>query len=289
MRNAWMFRGGGRVDSTHRASAAADSNAGWRDAMLDEIRARLINVELKTDGVIDRLAGPGGGGHPDQAFGGHTYAQFGEDLIILNIFHMLGLTQPSYLDVGAHHPFNISNTALLHARGSRGINVEANPNLIEAFHKHRREDINLNVGIGPRQGRLDFYFIDDWSGRNTFRRDVAEAFVRDHPEFTIQKVQPIRVVTLNDVVTEHAHGRFPDLLSLDVEGMDLDILRATSFGEHGPRVICVECDWSGAPEEARSLTTLLAGQGYVPGFRTLANIMFVRRDAAAVLGMPPSL
>jgi len=259
---------------------------GERDPHLDEIRARLINIELKTDSVIGQLAEQRASGHPDQAFGGRTFAQFGEDLILLNIFHALGLPQPSYLDVGAHHPFNISNTALLHARGSRGINVEANPNLIGAFFQHRPEDINLNVGVGPERGSLDFYFIDDWSGRNTFRREIAEAFVREYPAFRITKVQPIPVVTLNDIVTEHAAGRFPDLLSMDVEGMDLDILRAADFAGGGPTVICVECDWNSGKESAADLVSLLSARGYVLGFRTLGNMLFLSTKAAATIGIP---
>jgi hypothetical protein len=65
-------------------------------------------------------------GHRDQWFGGRTYAQHGDDLAVLNIFKRLGIERPSYLDVGAYHPFDLSNTALLYERGSRGINVEPN-------------------------------------------------------------------------------------------------------------------------------------------------------------------
>ena len=253
------------------------------DTMLAELRQRLIHIEAKADGVLRRLdeGGTGYAGHPDQAFGCLTYAQFGEDLIILNIFRMLGMEKPSYLDVGAHHPFTISNTALLHQRGSRGINVEANPNLIEAFHRHRPEDINLNTGVGPRRGTLDFYFIDDWSGRNTFSRAVAEAFVRESGGFQIQKTVPIPVVTLNDVVDQHAGGRFPDLLSLDVEGLDLDILAGASFGDADPVVVCVEADFGQQDGKAAELTGLMSGRGFALYARTVANLIFVRQAALA--------
>ncbi len=67
--------------------------------------------------------------HPDQRFGGVTHAQHGDDIIIRAVFDNLGIDNPSYLDIGAHHPTNISNTKLFYDAGSRGINVEANPNL----------------------------------------------------------------------------------------------------------------------------------------------------------------
>lgn len=56
-------------------------------------------------------------GSPDQGFGHITYSQFGEDLVVANIFALLGVKRPTYLDVGANHPLKGSNTALLYARG----------------------------------------------------------------------------------------------------------------------------------------------------------------------------
>lgn len=274
-----------------RADPSAERDAQSRTALLAELRARLINIEEKADGALRRLDGfastrQGFGGSPDQPFGCTTYAQFGEDLIILNLFHMLGVADPSYLDVGAHHPFHISNTALLHIRGSRGINVEANPTLIEAFRQHRSEDINLNVGVGPERGAFDFYFIDEWSGRNTFSRQEAEDFVRQHPRHRIRRVQPIAVVTLDDIVAEHAAGQFPDLLSVDVEGMDFDVLRSASLSEDRPTVICVEAEWDASDRAAR-LGGLLRDRGYALCARTVANMIFMRAAAAATLGIGP--
>jgi FkbM family methyltransferase len=266
-------------------SEAPEPLGSKQEALLKEVRERLIHIELKTDGVLGRLAEMGVGSHPDQAFGGRTYAQFGEDLVILNIFQMLGVTKPSYLDIGAHHPFTISNTALLYARGSRGINVEANPNLIAAFQEHRHEDINLNVGVGSEQGTLDFYFIDEWSGRNTFSRSAAEAFVKGHPDFSIRAVRPIPVVTLDDIVRDYANGKFPHLLTLDVEGMELGILRAAAFNEDRPTVICVEADVDNPHAETAEISALLASRGYVPFTRTVANLLFVHQDAADTIGM----
>ncbi len=98
--------------------------------------------------------------HPDQAFGDKTYSQFGEDLILLNVFYKLGIEKGRYFDVGAHNPWNISNTALLYERGWRGVCVEANPNQISGFELARPEDNILNVGVGCSIGTAPFYMID---------------------------------------------------------------------------------------------------------------------------------
>lgn len=90
--------------------------------------------------------------HRNQKFGRTTYAQHGEDLMICNLFSIIGVDRPGYLDLGAHHPYVISNTALLYERGSRGVNVEANPVLLDAFREARPEDVSVNLGVGPERG-----------------------------------------------------------------------------------------------------------------------------------------
>ena len=67
-----------------------------------------------------------------------SYSQCGEDLIVRYIFDVLRIEHPSYLDIGAHHPFFLNNTALLYEEGSRGVNVEADPQLIHSFYKERK-------------------------------------------------------------------------------------------------------------------------------------------------------
>ena len=66
-----------------------------------------------------------------------SFAQSGEDLIALQIFRSLGIKKPSYMDVGAFHPYRTSNTALLNLSGCRGINIEPNPAQFPEFIRER--------------------------------------------------------------------------------------------------------------------------------------------------------
>ncbi|MGH7047003.1 MAG: FkbM family methyltransferase [Stellaceae bacterium] len=224
-------------------------------------------------------------GHADQAFGPVTYAQFGEDLILLNIFSKLKIARPSYLDVGAHHPVNCSNTALLYARGSRGVCVEANPNLIKAFTEMRPEDVVLNIGVGSAAGMLDFHMIDALSGRNTFDRATAEAFVKTNPQFSIREVRKIPVLALDEIVARYCNGHWPDLLSVDIEGFDYEVLRASSLSlAKGPKVICVEAISGDDRNRGSELEGLLATRGYAPVGRTCSNVLLGPPDCALARG-----
>jgi FkbM family methyltransferase len=249
-----------------------------------EMFQRLINIELKIN-ALQGADDPAGGpcnytGHPDQAFGHTTFSQFGEDVIIANLFALLAVVRPTYLDIGAHHPLHVSNTALMHLRGSRGVNVEANPDLISPFHEFRSNDVTVNVGVGAKAGRLNFYRIDAFSGRNTFDKDVAEAFVREHPEFKIADTLQVDVLPLNDIVRIYCNGTYPDFLSIDVEGLDYDVLRSADFSSSRPKVICVEAV-SGADKDASPrLKHLLEERGYELYTRTLGNLILLDRDFA---------
>ena len=210
--------------------------------------------------------------HPDQRFGGHTFAQHGDDLMILSIFDLLGIDKPSYLDIGAHHPWNISNTALLYQRGSRGINIEENPALIGAFNEHRPEDINLNVGIVPApatQKTMPFYMLDDLSGRNTFSEYSLE---KANLSATKEIILP--VTTLDEVIEDNG-GKWPDLLTIDIEGLDYGVLQTSKLNAiSGPRLIVVE---TRAHEEDR-MKSLMDERGYHPYCRMIENMFFVRKD-----------
>src|SRR5215211_2513715 len=89
-----------------------------------------------------------------------SYSQCGEDLLIQYLFNLRGIPKPSYIDIGANDPFFLSNTAIFYKKGCRGINIEANPLLIKNFKLHRPEDINLNIGVGPKDDELNFFIIN---------------------------------------------------------------------------------------------------------------------------------
>mgnify|MGYP006921422527 FL=1 len=211
--------------------------------------------------------------HPDQLFGDKTYAQHGDDLVIKSIFFSLGINCPSYLDLGAHHPTTISNTKLFYDTGSRGINVEANPNLHKLFLEQRPQDINLNVGVGIKSGFQDFYMIDGESGRNSFIKEVAEGFVMDYPEFAITEVRQIPIFTVEQILH---HRRIPDFLSIDIEGMDFEVLQSIDFRRYPFKVVCVEIQ----PYSEEDIRTLMHNVGYYSIIKCGSNLIFVDKNLA---------
>lgn len=206
--------------------------------------------------------------HPHQWYGGRTYAQHGDDLAILNLFGCLRITQPSYLDIGAHHPFHLSNTALLYQRGSRGINVEANPALIGEFERLRPEDKNLCVAVvgSSHRGPARLHRLDETSGLNSLLPVKGQ---RDSVK--------VPVTTTDEIVDQYADGCWPDLLSIDAEGMDVPILASINYERGGPKVICAEAV-SQLGDVCDKLRTTMTERGYAVHSFCGSNMLFVRAN-----------
>jgi len=208
--------------------------------------------------------------------GQRSYSQSGEDLIVRFIFNILGIARPSYIDIGAHHPFFLSNTAHFYWYGSRGINIEPNPLLFDAFIKHRKHDINLNIGALDHPGEMDFYVMSPPT-MSTFSEKDAKNLVAQH-KFKIQEKRKIRVETINEVLTKYAYGASPEFFSIDVEGFEKQILNSIDFMTWCPKVICCETmSFSTTGEGKKDLTIAehLKSRGYMVYADTYINTIFV--------------
>lgn len=214
-----------------------------------------------------------------------SYAQCGEDLIIRYVFGALGTTEIRYIDIGAHHPWYLSNTYLLYLNGHRGVCIEPNARLLDEFRRLRPGDTLLNIGVAPQPGLADFYVMTTPT-LSTFAQAEAErvaAFGRER----VERIERVQIRTVNEVIA----GEFsvpPNLLSLDVEGLDLAILHSLEFDRYAPEVICVETLSYTENQTERKLSEVIefvCEQGYFVYADTFVNTIFVRTETWQARGL----
>ena len=208
-----------------------------------------------------------------------SFSQSGEDLIVKFIFDQLGIKNPSYIDIGAHHPYYISNTALFFKNGSRGINIEPDPTLFKEFLKYRKEDVNLNIGISDCKGELDFYVISSPT-LNTFSKEEADKYCLEG-DYQIKSIKKIKVQILSDIIKDFSNGIFPQFLSIDAEGVDEIIIRELDFDKNYPIVICIETitfSTSGNGVKNLGLIDYITNKGYLVYADTNINTIFVKKE-----------
>lgn len=206
-----------------------------------------------------------------------SYSQSGEDILVKCIFDDIGIKNPSYLDIGAHHPYRLNNTALFYELGSRGVNIEPDPALFKEFIKERPHDINLNLGIGMESGVIDLYIMDSKT-LNTFSKEEAERIARE-TQFKIIETIKVPVETYPRIIEKHFGNKPPDFLSLDVEGLDESIIKGINFDKHAPVVICIETlsfVENGRGVKNKPIIQFLESNGYMIYADTNINSIFVQ-------------
>jgi FkbM family methyltransferase len=166
-----------------------------------------------------------------------SYSQDGEDMVLRRMFE--GRRSGFYVDVGAHHPFRFSNTCYFHRLGWRGINIDPNPDAITAFRRARPSDSNVCVGVADVTSTIAYHIFNE-PALNTFDTRLAVERAR-LPGYRLLETRSVPVRRLEDLLAEHLppDGKI-DFLSIDVEGMDLSVLRSNDWGRFRPGILLVE-------------------------------------------------
>jgi FkbM family methyltransferase len=216
-----------------------------------------------------------------------SYAQCGEDLIIQFVFEWLKVSNPTYLDIGAHHPTWLSNTYLFYCNGSSGVCVEPDPDCYAVIKGKRNRDICLNVGIGTNDQKYADFFVMTSRTLNTFSREEAERCqnTRNFGKQQIEKVVQIPTRSVDEIMHEHLPNGV-NLVSLDVEGLDFEILRTFNFSKFRPEVFCVETirfQDDGSLRKNQGLLAFMKANGYWVYADTYINTIFVSEQAGTLL------
>jgi FkbM family methyltransferase len=143
-----------------------------------------------------------------------------------------------YVDVGANHPFRISNTYLLYLNGWSGITIEPMTNLSRKHRLYRPKDRHFNVGAGEREGVMKLYNLVP-SVLTTFDSDVASAYI-DNGRAVLSSSPEIPIRTISSLCAEAQVQENIDFLTVDCEGFDLNALRGVDWSLARPRLVCVE-------------------------------------------------
>jgi FkbM family methyltransferase len=163
------------------------------------------------------------------------FSQFAEDALFLAIFNPG--SAGFYIDAGAYHPCNGSNTYRLYLMGWRGLTIEPNPMAAKRFRKMRPRDQHLIEGIASGSGSLEYFFFKD-EKMNTFSKSRADFLASVSRPPLKSQIVPCR--PLNVIIDEHCPEMPIDLLSVDCEDLDLEVLQSLDLRCHRPVAIMVE-------------------------------------------------
>jgi hypothetical protein len=128
-------------------------------------------------------------------------------------------------------------------------------------------------------------FPEKANGLSTFSK--AEADFWEHTgierlgKFKVEQVVKTRLMPVNDIMKDH-FSPHPNLISIDVEGLDLEIVKSIDFDKYKPEVFCVETlAYTGSKQEIKNqgIISFFLDKGYFIYADTYINTIFCRKDA----------
>ncbi len=172
-----------------------------------------------------------------QTYSKSSYSQEGEDLILASILNTK--EKGFYIDVGAHHPLRFSNTYLFYKLGWSGINIDATPGTKKFFDKIRPRDINLECAISDITGAVKFFEFDE-PALNTMDESMAKE--RElYTKYKVVKKTTLNTEKLGEILLKYIpKNQTIDFLTVDVEGLDLSVLKSNDWAAFQPRIVVAE-------------------------------------------------
>jgi FkbM family methyltransferase len=201
-----------------------------------------------------------------------SFSQEGEDLILRRIFNKQ--VSGFYVDVGAHHPRRFSNTFNFYRCGWLGINIDPNPDAMRAFLSDRSRDINIQCGVADRPGTLTYYRFDE-AALNTFDADVVKSRLANTPYKLLGSIE-VRVERLAAILERCLPANQAiDFLTIDAEGMDLQVLKSNDWKRYRPHCVLVESLGVSLEDALRGeIFPFMRDQGYELFAKTFNTLVF---------------
>lgn len=216
-------------------------------------------------------------------------AQFGEDRILWQVFRQR--TSGYFIEVGAFDGVNLSNTYLLEMMGWCGLLIEPIGQLCERARLARPRSGVIGAAVSkPGHAPTATFTVTQNVPVLSFltaHQDHVERCKREGAELVEIEVP---VVTLDEVLQREQRkpstptgpwvphvGWSIDLVSIDVEGGELDVLEGFNLERFRPRILLIEND----RPSGDVIEPYLHERGYRKFHRQKINDFYVRDDDPA--------
>lgn len=212
-----------------------------------------------------------------EKFKKYFYSQDGEDTLLSAFYENKPEYKGFYIDIGALHPLRFSNTQIFYDKGWRGINIDATPGSMEAFKRMRPDDINIEVGISDIRGQLEYYSFEE-PALNSFSKEISEERIKNGWKLKKNGVV-IETLPINDVLCNYVpEGQVIDFINIDIEGLELKILKTLDFSKFAPIFFLIEeLEFVGrdfTEYKTSPIYNFLRNKGYAPVAKTMRTVIY---------------
>jgi FkbM family methyltransferase len=161
-----------------------------------------------------------------------SYSQFGEDCALFQVLGGRKMSKGFYVDVGCHHPRKGSNTYFLYKKGWRGVLVDLELSKIYACKILRPSDTVVLAAVSDKEEEVEVFSPRQFSVMTS---------IQNNNKSDNRVIAKMITKTLTSVLDSTKYkNKEIDLLSVDVEGVDFQVLKGLDFLKYNPKVVVVE-------------------------------------------------
>lgn len=166
------------------------------------------------------------------------YSQHGEDFLLNKIFK--GKADGYYVEVGCLDGIEFSNTYFFEKKGWQGMCIEAHNDFIGALSKNRPNSKVVHCAVGETNKEKVTFYANKVGSLSTLDKDEEERWKANYAkDFYGFEEQEVSMRTLTSVFDE-LRVKTIDLVSLDIEGYEVQALIGLDFKKYSPRIFIIE-------------------------------------------------
>jgi FkbM family methyltransferase len=181
-----------------------------------------------------------------------SFSQFGEDAVLQAI---IPETIGRYVDVGSGDPIRGSNTFALYLQGWRGYCIDPILTNVRRTQILRPGDVAIHAAVSSTPDSVVFHEFDPYEYSTTSDQRAEELKAQGMAFVGTYEVKPIKLSELS-----FGEPCFT-VMSVDVEGMELDVLSTIDWDVFSPEVLVLE-DWADPLQSSTELREFVECRGY---------------------------
>lgn len=202
--------------------------------LVNDIHIPLDKIILVNELMLEKIIG---------------HSQMDEDITILFLLNLLKINKEDvyYIELGTNHPMKGSNTYALYLRGGHGVLVEPNRRSKNLIKLVRPRDVLVEKALSLDGEVAVFYELTHPSISTLDYSAIEDEYKTEHEGFRVKETYIVDTVTINELM--ESLERVPDVFSIDIEGLDYDILKQMDFEKYRPAILIVELFAMGAKKQ----------------------------------------
>jgi FkbM family methyltransferase len=198
------------------------------------------------------------------------YSQNGEDVVLDEIFK--GKKEGFFVEVGCIDGRLFSTTLTFEERGWKGLCIEAHSGYIDLLTNNRPNSVVVHCAVGEQDEDETVFWANSRGSLSTLDGTQEEHFRTAYPKyFTGFEKQAVKKRRLDTIFNEYG-VKHVDILSIDIEGYEIEALRGMDFAKIRPPVLVVESE---GEDHGLRMDEILLNHGYHRSLRTGSSVFYL--------------